>query len=402
MAGRIDRLTEQRIKSAAEIVGVVGSFVRLKKSGAEYDGLCPFHQDRHLGSFKVNPRRNLCRCFTCGKTWWPVDFVMAAGGMTYPEALRWLADKYGISVDEERDGAMGRAKMARATQPTLVPRQEIPELPVLELDKDMVAKRLDASGNPLLGWMRGLPWSDEERSMLETVLTRFHFVGTGRGKNDGWTIWWYFDETFCLRTGKIMAYTADGHRDKSKRADGRDAYTRDWVHAKLRRAGRWSEDKERVEIPLYGLHLLDIFPEAEVCIVESEKTAVLCQAISNPDEKIWMATGSKGSLSARQLKPIMDRGRWIVLYPDVDGLEEWQQRAAKIDYDKIMVTSRVSQMYNPELDSPKADIADIIVRMLCGKKAERSMYEKLCDRLGLTRHVEGLEELIEKLDMKLI
>ena len=95
----IDRLTVERIKEAANIVDVVSEFVTLKKSGANYKGLCPFHNEK-TPSFIVTPSRNTCHCFGCGKGGNPVNFIMEHEQMTYPEALRWLANKYHIEIQE--------------------------------------------------------------------------------------------------------------------------------------------------------------------------------------------------------------------------------------------------------------------------------------------------------------
>ena len=95
----IDRQTVERIKDAANIVDVVSEFVTLKKAGANYKGLCPFH-DEKTPSFIVSPARGTCHCFGCGKGGNPISFIMEHEQMTYPEALRWLAKKYNIEIQE--------------------------------------------------------------------------------------------------------------------------------------------------------------------------------------------------------------------------------------------------------------------------------------------------------------
>ncbi len=112
----IDHQTVQRIKDAANIVEVVSEFVTLKRAGANYKGLCPFHNER-TPSFVVSPARNTCHCFGCGKGGNPVGFIMEHEQMTYPEALRWLANKYHIEIkerelsDEERQEQSRRESM---------------------------------------------------------------------------------------------------------------------------------------------------------------------------------------------------------------------------------------------------------------------------------------------------
>ena len=113
---RIDHATVQRIMDAADIVDVVSDFVHLKRSGANYKGLCPFHNDR-TPSFHVSKAKNLCKCFSCGKGGNPVGFIMEHEQMSYHEALRYLAKKYNIEIaeremtDEEREQESERESM---------------------------------------------------------------------------------------------------------------------------------------------------------------------------------------------------------------------------------------------------------------------------------------------------
>ena len=95
----IDRATVDKIMEATNIVDVVGEFVNLRKSGVNYKGLCPFHDDT-TPSFMVSPARQICKCFSCGEGGNAVNFLMKHEQITYPEALRWLAKKYNIEIEE--------------------------------------------------------------------------------------------------------------------------------------------------------------------------------------------------------------------------------------------------------------------------------------------------------------
>ena len=95
----IDKPTIARIMDSTKIEEVVSEFVTLKKRGINYVGLCPFHNDSHP-SFSVSPTRGICHCFTCGKGGNAINFLMELEQMTYPEALRWLANKYHIEIQE--------------------------------------------------------------------------------------------------------------------------------------------------------------------------------------------------------------------------------------------------------------------------------------------------------------
>lgn len=96
---RIDHETVRRILDTADIVEVVGDFVKLKRSGANYIGLCPFHNER-TPSFSVSKARGICKCFSCGKGGSAVGFIMELEKLSYGEALHWLAKKYNIEIKE--------------------------------------------------------------------------------------------------------------------------------------------------------------------------------------------------------------------------------------------------------------------------------------------------------------
>lgn len=96
----IDQPTIQRIIETAQILDVVQDFMTLKRRGANYIGCCPFHNEK-TPSFSVSPAKNIFKCFGCGVSGSPVSFVMKHENMTYPEALKYLAKKYGIQVVEK-------------------------------------------------------------------------------------------------------------------------------------------------------------------------------------------------------------------------------------------------------------------------------------------------------------
>ncbi|MDE5785663.1 MAG: DNA primase [Duncaniella sp.] len=112
----IDQVTVQRILDAADIVEVVSDFVSLKRRGANYIGLCPFHNER-TPSFSVSKSKGICKCFSCGKGGSPVNFIMEHEQMTFNEALRYLAKKYNIEIveqeltEEQRDKERDRENM---------------------------------------------------------------------------------------------------------------------------------------------------------------------------------------------------------------------------------------------------------------------------------------------------
>lgn len=112
----IDQTTIARIQDAAQIMDIVSDFVTLRRRGVNWVGLCPFHDDR-TPSFYVSPSKNICKCFACGEGGTPIHFVMKHEQLSYYEALKYVARKYGIEVvekeftDEEKQAQSDRESM---------------------------------------------------------------------------------------------------------------------------------------------------------------------------------------------------------------------------------------------------------------------------------------------------
>ncbi len=95
----ISRHTTEQIQNRIDIIDVVGEFVKLKKRGSNYIGNCPFHNEK-TPSFTVSPAKGLFKCFGCGKSGNTIGFLMEHEKLSYPEALKWLANRYNIEVEE--------------------------------------------------------------------------------------------------------------------------------------------------------------------------------------------------------------------------------------------------------------------------------------------------------------
>ena len=100
----IPRETVEKVLDAAQIVDVVSDFVDLKRRGANWIACCPFHNEK-TPSFSVSPSKGIFKCFGCGKAGTAVDFVMEHESLTFPEAIRYLAKKYHIEVNEKEETA---------------------------------------------------------------------------------------------------------------------------------------------------------------------------------------------------------------------------------------------------------------------------------------------------------
>jgi hypothetical protein len=171
----------------------------------------------------------------------------------------------------------------------------------------------------------------------------------------------------------MMKYKSDGHRDREA------SWNFDFIHSALfrdQRLTQWDEDKQEAQLTFFGMHLLNRYPNATVNIVESEKTALLMAiAYGNHATQVWMACGGLEMLSRERLAPIINQGRQIVLFPDRDGIDKWKAKARQLDYPRLMIDcTPVQKWWKPE-DGEKADIADVVVRILNERKPMNTIDE---------------------------
>ena len=367
---QIDNLTAEKIKNAASVVDVIGDFYDLKKKGVNYQCLCPFHDDRHIGSFVISPRKNTYSCYSCGAHGDAIQFLMDKQGLSYPDALRWLAKKYSIVIPEDEhdkwsDRLNAIIEKARQAEARRIQEQQ-QQVKTLYLPLETPAEMMKQTGSSdLVRWLYSLPWNDDQRGRLPKMLKNYA-VGVSR---DGLSVFWQIDEQARVHTGKMMRYKADGHRDKES------SYNFDWVHSKLFRQGIYNEEEYDYETCLFGQHLLPLCPNAQINLVESEKTAVIMATYyGGMQQNLWLATGGLQFFDQRHIQVLIDQGRDIVVYPDKDGSKAWADKTLAIiretGYKKLKVNPTiVSNQWIPA-DGPKADIADITIRqMMTSSKA---------------------------------
>ena len=132
-----DRIFLDELSARNDIVEIVSQYVQLKKSGANYFGLCPFHNEK-TGSFSVSPDKQIFHCFGCGAGGGVITFIMKAEGLTFPDAVRYLAERAGMQIPEqgeaERKAARHRERLAAGKpnrtavfyQPRSVPKDDEP------------------------------------------------------------------------------------------------------------------------------------------------------------------------------------------------------------------------------------------------------------------------------------
>ena len=281
---------------------------------------------------------------------------------------------------------------------------------MLVLPKHIMASTiLSVEQSTLVHWIRtGINWDEIQRKRIEEVLNHYA-VGCSR---QGMTVFWQMDEKGQLRTGKMMRYREDGHRDKSQ------GYNFDWIHSALSRTKKtydsegniiaegplphpelYDPDKQEMVSCFFGLHLLDKYKrkgiDQTVKIVESEKTALLMAiAYGNHAKQVWMACGGLENLSRDKLKPLIDQGRRIILYPDRDGIEKWRIKCEQLHYDRATIDATpVTKWWKPE-DGEKADIADVVIRMVNNSKPMTTIDE-------VKAAMPETKPLIDKLNLKI-
>lgn len=363
----LDKFNIQRIVDAASVVDVISDYIQLKKCGSEYQCLCPFHSDRHMGSFKVSPRINRYHCFSCEADGDAVDFLRSYAGMSFPDAIKYLGAKYGIMVEGAEQFHPKPCK----------PHAPAPRLPMLVLPTSFAKSRQQLDRDNLANFIKHLPWNTEQRARINKTFNNY-LLGHTRNKGE-YTIFWEIDEKGQVRTGKMMMYKEDGHRDKECE------YGKSWVDYRLKKAHAQDPDGfeqaygfnpnnfERVRT-LFGMHLIDFYPKATINIVESEKTALICAIyFGDTEDNLWLATGGKECLKPDVLAPLFERKRSICLYPDYDGIDSWQKDAEGFGYDYIKVHKAFVLRNWIEADGPKADIADILVRILQETKPAKEL-----------------------------
>jgi hypothetical protein len=339
--------TAQAIKEAAQIADVVGRFVDLKRAGSRYAGLCPFHNER-TPSFYVTPSLNICKCFGCGEGGDATAFLMKHQGLTYPEALRYLAEMYGIAIEDER----GNRAPYRSPKPS--PRPTPPPQPA----PDFISK--DVFRASLKGY--------EHNNFVTFLRTRFgnavaaemigrYPVGTSDRWKPGAVVFWYLDAAKRVRYGKVMQYDPDtGKRDRSG-SKGATA-----VHTLLELAGDFSPC-------WFGEPLLSKRPAAPVGIVESEKTAIVA-SLYHP-ETVWLAAGGQGITDPAKWGPLA--GRRVALFPDADAPDpntgkspytQWSEAAEhlrKLGH-SVTVSDLLERDATPEDRAAKYDLADFLLK----------------------------------------
>ena len=167
-----------------------------------------------------------------------------------------------------------------------------------------------------------------------------------------------------VRTGKIMQYNPEtGKRIKH------ESGAIDWVHNRLKKSGTLPEDYNLQQC-FFGEHLLGLYPEAVVCIVESEKSALISAAIF--PEHIWLAAGNINGLSFDKCQIL--KGRTVILYPDLNAFEKWSVKAKEIQKQCdciISISELLEKNATPYAKAKGLDVADFFINQLISPLSSR-------------------------------
>lgn len=327
-----------RIKAVAKIEEVVGDFLPLKKHGVNYICRCPFHPDK-TPSFSVSPSRNICKCFSCsdGKTRDSIEFVKDYCGLSYIDSLKYIANKYGIDTNENNPFEKQWHMIKR-----LIPE---PQKPAIYLPMSRVEETLEdlARESRMSNLARFLSQYFSREEMIEAFA--LYKIGIDyRGD----TLFWQIDRNGNARTAHIMPYDPiNGHRLKKgdvrlgNRKESTWIQSRDfWQLSEEERQTKQSPDD--FEQCLFGEHLLSMkgqdsngmyWESKLVCIVESEKTALIMSMIDS--SKLWLACCGLNSFGQQKKEAL--KGRFVCLFADANGTGLWQKEVEKLEAMQILL-----------------------------------------------------------------
>lgn len=336
---------KEEIRAAADVVDVVGDYVKLKKSGSGFVGLCPFH-DENTPSFHVTPRLGIYKCFGCGESGDVFNFVMEMEGIGFPESLRTLAERYGIDIPEEhsdgdseetkkREGVLHALKFAG-----LFYHRQLLESP----DAEKARSYLDSRGYPTKIWKNfGLGFAPSGSALLKEArkegIKEEYLLGADlikpSNRNDG-----YFD-SFRDRlmfpifnpSGKLIAFAGRILNENKKTAK--------YINSSQTIVYNKSE-------VVYGVNFAknEVRKEEEVILVEG-----YTDVITMHQQQIKNVVASSGtSLTAGQIKVLQRYGNRIVMIYDADTAgQSAMERGMNIALEQGM---EVKLMELPEGEDP--------------------------------------------------
>ena len=318
--------------------------------------ICWYHDDKHP-SMHVNKKKNIYKCFVCGKGGDVLKLVQDYENLTFPEACDWLINEFHVVVIEDKQPAAGNSSKSNSklnnsgTNSDQFPSKAGPKV-IVPLDATLVTKSLSVDSV----FCRSLVSAGYlTQSQMQSAASRYRLGAT----KEGGVIFWEIDAQNRVHTGKIMYYQSDCHRDKT--------HTPTWVHALIKE--ELPQDYE-LQHCLFGLHLINTgaVKPPHIAIVESEKTAVIMSEII--PEFIWISCGGLQMFKPELLSPLTDHK--VILFPDTDESGEafttWTQiaqQASKLYPFKhpLRISNLLESAASLDQKQRKIDIVDFLFEL---------------------------------------
>ncbi len=330
---------------------------------------CWYHDDKHP-SMHVNKKKNIYKCFVCGKGGDVIKLVQDYDNKTFIEACNWLVSEFHVVLIEDKPLSAGNYSKSnsklnnsetnsdqfdfplRAVElnlPSEAGPKSVPSVQsVVPLSPDLVSRSLSLDSQFCKSVVSAGYLTDAQ---LSSAVSRYRLGAT----KDGGVIFWQIDDQQRIRTGKIMYYQPDCHRSKDHHPT--------WVHCLMKDDLPQDYTLHRC---LFGQHLLSgKAPGATVCVVESEKTAVICS--ERLPDSLWLACGGLQMFSPEMLAPLVDHK--VILFPDTDLTGDTYRRWADIALQasklyQFRYPLRVSRLLEshatPDQKQRKIDLVDFL------------------------------------------
>lgn len=354
---KIEQNEIERIKNIDIIAVCERLGLAVVRKGGRHFVRCPFHDDT-TPSMVVGGRGNFAYCFTAGcerngKAVDVIELVSKVSGLSFVEACRWLGGQ---------EGATATSKNTQTAKTNAI----------CHIDPIFVSRSRHDETNTLFRYLVCV----FGRSRVAEAFEAYR-VGTTRA---GDAIFWQIDRQNRVRSGKIMRYKEDGHRDKNTPPT--------WTHTKLMKSGRLSGDYQLTQC-LFGEHLLTDTKKV-VCLVESEKTAIIGSICM--DSCVWVACGGASNLNGR-LQSL--KGRKVVVFADIDAVGQWSEAVAVAraqGYD-ITIDGQIAKLATDEDRRNKIDVGDLLIRCGLAEPSKEALFE------GLRRTNEAFNRFCTAFDL---
>jgi hypothetical protein len=314
----------------------------LKKAGSVSKTVCPWHDDANPSlTLYERTDENRCHCFACGKGGSVIDFVMQREQWSFQEACRWLSGEFGIPSMTQGDRPRGRWPKPKPLP--AAPKKEFTYIPVDMLDALVSSESSLCRCLMQLFQPEAVQWLAEE----------YRLGCYAMGDQEDYTVFPNIDRKGRVCNLKVQHYDTDPASPRFAHSDEGSCY---WLGSIWQREGRLSKDAQLQSSCLFGEHLLPLYPDSTVALVESPKNA-LFGALAFP-QLTWVATGNKTALQQEVLLPL--QGRNVMVIPDRDAIQEWKKTIDSLKPLANFTVSDFCERMAPEGDL-KFDIADYLV-----------------------------------------